>query len=233
MKKKPYIKKFAKISNFTVWIVDGKYIRDNIDVDFVNYGQHYKYNFIPKNEFWIDKGRYPGESHFYIKPLFVEYKLMSKGVNYKEVLKKGDAIEKRERTKDFTKKEIRKLRKIKKETDIVHKKLLKEYSKKVKVWIVDGELVRDFISVEFEKGGHDKFYSFIPKNEVWIDNDVEISEIKFILIHEMHERRLMAKGMKYLPAHNDSNRIEKFCRENPEEIDKKLKEEIKENNKIK
>lgn len=230
---KPYIKKFGKISNFTVWIVNGKYIRDNIDVDFVNYGQHYRYKFIPKNEFWIDRERYPGESHFYIKPLLVEYKLMEKGINYKEVLKKSDAIEKRERKKYLNTKVIRKFRKIKKETDIVHKRLLKKYSRKLKVWIVDGELVRDFISVDFEKGGHDKVYSFMPKNEIWIDDDVEPNEVKFILVHEMHERKLMSRGMEYLPAHRDSNKIELFCRRNPEHVDERLKFEVLENKKIK
>jgi hypothetical protein len=230
---KPYIKKFGKVSNFTVWIVDGKYIRDNIDIDFVNYGQHYRYKFIPKNEFWIDKERHPGESHFYLKPLLVEYKLMKKGVNYKDVLKKSDEIEKRERAKSFTKKDIKKLKKAKKDSDVVHKRLLREYSRKLKVWIVDGEMVRDFISVDFEKGGHDKVYSFMPKNEIWIDDDVEPSEIKFILVHEMHERKLMSRGMEYLPAHKDSNKIEKFCRKNPKEIDNRLRFEILENSKIK
>lgn len=229
--KKPYIKRFGKVSNFNVWIVDGKYIRDNIDVDFVNYGQHYRYRFIPKDEFWIDRERYPGESHFYIKPLINEYRMMKKGISYRKASTKSENIEKRERKKALTKKEIKKLRKIRTDMDLVHKQLLKEYSRKVKVWIVDGEFVRDLISVDFEKGGHDKCYSFIPKNEVWIDDDVELNEVKFILIHELHERKLMSRGMEYLPAHRDANKVEKFCRKNPKETDARLNYEIIENNK--
>ncbi len=53
--KKPYIKKFVEISHFKVWIVDGKYVRDNIDEEFNNYGQHYQFKFIPEKEFWIDR----------------------------------------------------------------------------------------------------------------------------------------------------------------------------------
>ncbi len=234
MKKEPYIKKFAKISNFTVWIVDGKYIRDNIDIDFVTYGQHYKYKFIPKDEFWIDKEKYPWEAHFYLKPLLVEYKLMSEGVKYEDAMDRANIAEYKERSiSEVENKRIKIRKRVKEIGELAHKRLLKEYSKKVKVWIVDGELVRDLFSVDFKKGGHDKCYSFIPKNEIWIDNEVETDEIKFILIHEMHERKLMAKGMAYLPAHKDSNKIEAYCREHPEEIDKKLKEEIKENRKIK
>jgi len=229
--KKPYIKRFGKVSDFNVWIVDGKYIRDNIDVDFVNYGQHYRYKFIPKNEFWIEKERVPGETRFYIKPLLAEYRLMKRGVSYKKVLKTSENIEKRERKKALTKKEIRKLKKIKTDADLIHKHLLKEYSREVKVWIVDGEFVRDMISVDFEKGGHDLCYPFIPKNEVWIDDDVEPNEIKFILIHELHERKLMSKGKDYLPSHRDANKIELYCRKNQKETEARLNYEIIENNK--
>lgn len=229
--KKPYIKKFGTISGFDVWIVDGEYIRNNIDVDFVNYGQHYHYKFIPKNEFWIDRERVPGETHFYIKPLLAEYRLMERGATYNSVFDKSEAIEKRERKKKLTKEEIKKLRKIKKDADLVHKKLLKKYSKKVKIWIVDGKFVRDLFSVDFEKGGHDLFYSFIPKNEVWIDDDVESREIRFILIHELHERKLMSGGMKYIIAHRNANKVEFHCRKNPKETDERLKLEIMENNK--
>lgn len=229
--KKPYIKRFGKVSDFNVWIVDGKYIRDNIDVDFVNYGQHYRYRFIPKNEFWIEKERVPGEAHFYIKPLVAEYRLMKKGVSYNHASNKSEAIEKRERKKSLTKKEIKKFKKIKKDTDLIHKYLLKKYSRKVKVWVVDGEFARDLLSIDFEKGGHDKCYSFIPKNEVWIDDDVEPNEIKFILIHELHERKLMSRGREYLPSHRDANKVELHCRKNPKEADDRLKYEIIENNK--
>jgi hypothetical protein len=230
MKRKPYIKKFGYISGFTVWIVNGEYIRDNIDVGFVNYGQHYRYKFIPKNEFWIDREKIPGEAHFYLKPLLAEYKLMKKGVTSNKAFEKSEAIEKRERTKKLTKNEIKKLTKIKKDTDLIHKQLLKKYSRKVKIWIVDGKFARDLFSVDFEKGGHDLVYSFIPKNEVWIDDDVSQKEIRFILIHELHERKLMSKGMEYFPAHRNANKVEFHCRKNPKEAEERLEFEIIENN---
>ena len=86
-------------------------------------------------------------------------------------------------------------------------------------------------------------FPFIPKDEVWIDDDVESREIKFVLLHELHERNLMAKGWCYdtdtitnlktgkikKPAHQDSSAIEYYCRQHPEELDKKLKEEIEKN----
>ena len=112
----------------------------------------------------------------------------------------------------------------------MHKDLLQKYStKKIKVWIISGEAVRALFFLDFTEGGHGYVYSFIPKKEVWIDDDIEPDEIKFVLLHELHERNLMSKGMKYDPAHKKSSEIEYYCRKHPEEVNKELKKEIKKN----
>ena len=228
--KKPYIKKFAKISEFTVWIVDGKYIRGEIDEEFTNCGQYYEFKFIPKNEIWIDKERVPGEEKYYIDSMLVMNRLMTKGVNHKEAVKRANAIEKRERAKSGLINNLIKSKKKKEEfIKIIHKKILKRYSSNVKVWIVKGEIVRDLFFIDFTEGGHDKVYSFIPSGEVWIDDDISRNEIKFILLHELHERKLMSKGMNYDSAHKKSSEIEYYCRHHPEKLNDKLKEEIEKN----
>ncbi len=102
---------------------------------------------------------------------------------------------------------------------------MNEYS--IKVWIVKGENVRDLFFLDFTEGGHGYVYSFIPKDEIWIDDDVEPDEIKFVLLHELHERNLMSKGMKYEPAHIRSSNIEYYCRKHKKQINEKLKKEIK------
>lgn len=230
--KKPYIKKFSKISNFNVWIVDGKYIRTHIDEEFTNYGQHSQFKFIPENEFWIDRERNPGEEKYYIESMLAINRLRAKGINYEEAIKKADSIEKRERAKAyFIKRGIETKKKVKEDAKSVHKSLLKKYSKKLKIWVIDGESVRYLFFIDFTEGGHEKVYPFIPKDEVWIDDDVNREEIKFVLLHELHERRLMFKGEDYDSAHKKSSEIEYYCRCHPEKLDKKLKEEIKENNK--
>jgi len=228
--KKPYIKKFAKISEFTVWIVNGKYIRGEIDEEFTNCGQYYEFKFIPKKEIWIDKERVPGEEKYYIDSMLVMNRLMTKGVNHKEAVKRANAIEKRERAKSGLINNIIKSKKKKEEfIKIIHKKILKRYSSNVKVWIVKGEIVRDLFFIDFTEGGHDKVYSFIPSGEVWIDDDISRNEIKFILLHELHERKLMSKGMNYDSAHKKSSEIEYYCRHYPKKLNDKLKEEIEKN----
>jgi len=226
--KKPYLKKYGDVAGFTVWIVDGKYVRTHFDNEFTNYGQHYRFNFIPKKEFWIDRHKVPGEEKFYVSNLLVENRLMAKGVDYKEAVDKANAIEKRERLKEsLIKKKLEKKRKIKEEAESVHKKLLKKYSKHLKVWIVSGRLIRDLFFIDFVGGGHDKVYDFIPEGEIWIEDNITANEIKFILLHELFERNLMAKGMEYDPAHAAASGIEYYCRHHEEVLDKKIKQELK------
>jgi uncharacterized membrane protein (UPF0127 family) len=44
----------GKVKNFNIWVVNGKYIRDNIDIDFTTGGNPGRYEYIPENEIWID-----------------------------------------------------------------------------------------------------------------------------------------------------------------------------------
>jgi len=225
---KPYIKRFSDISGFKVWIVDGEYIRSKMDREFTNYGQHYRFNFIPEKEFWIDKQKVPGEEKFYIINMLVENRLMAKGLRYSEAVDKANSVERKERIKDYLiRKGIETRRKIKESAESVHKRLLKKYSKKLKVWIVDGRLVRDLFFIDFTEGGHDKVYPFIPAGEIWLDDDLTLREIKFVLLHEVHERNLMCSGENYDTAHEASSEIEYFCRQNPKLLDKYLQREFK------
>jgi|SRR3989344_7602819 len=223
--KKPYIKRFCKISVFNVFIVDGNYIRKNINEEFTNFGQSYRFNFIPKNEFWIDKESTPGEEKYFIDHLLVEHRLMKEGMSYKKAIEKADLVEKRERNKYEHLNNIKKRNIIKN----IHKKKLKQYSKNVSVWIINGKLVRDLYCIDFTEGGHDKVYHFIPEKEIWIDDDISPKERKFILIHELHERYLMSKGLNYDKAHRSSSNLEYFCRHHPSKLSKRLRIELNKN----
>ena len=224
-----YLKKIGDRGKFQIWIVDGNYIRTNVDEEFTNYGQHYRFKFIPKNELWIDKeyGK-DDESEFYIDVMLNLNRFMSQGLSHKEAVRRVNIIERKERRKsEFFKKNIGKINKKEEKVEIVRKKLIKKYSKKIKVWIVNGELVRDLFFLDFTEGGHDKAYHFIPKNEIWIDDDVSLTERKFVFLHELHERTLMNKGEGYVFAHKDSSKIEFFARHNPKKFKKIICDEFK------
>jgi len=86
---------------------------------------------------------------------------------------------------------------------------------KIKIYMVDGSLVRNKIYIDFVMGGHDLIYPFIPRNEIWIDDNFkdDIPETEAIILHELIERRLMEKGMKYSDAHALASVVEVKWRE--------------------
>lgn len=113
----------------------------------------------------------------------------------------------------------------------VRKKILEEYSNdRLKIWLVDGKMVRNFFFVEYAEGGHDKVYDFIPENEIWIDEILSPEEIKFIIFHELRERNLMLKGKEYQEAHKSATLAEDYYRDYPEQLEIKIKEEIENKN---
>ncbi len=227
----PYLEKITTVSDFDVWIVDGMYIRAHIDREFTNFGQHYRFKFIPKHEFWIDKGKFRSEDDFYIEHMLLENRLMEEGVPYDKALEKANRAERKLRKEVMlAKEEIRPDATKAEYIEKAHKKLLAKYStEKVKVWVIDGALVRTVFFMDFTEGGHDNVYKFVPKGEVWLDDDLSEKEIKFVLLHELHERHLMSQGWNYDPAHRKASSIEYHCRHHPEELDSKLDDELKKN----
>lgn len=231
--KRVYYKKIAKLNKHSVWLVNGELIRRDIEEDFVNFDQYFHLNFIPKDEFWIDKESPKHEWHYFIDHLRIENRLMSRGISYSKALKIADKLEERERKKSILVRRIRKKHLQKQEiVNKIHKRLLAKYSKKVKIWLVNGELVRDIFLLEYAEGGHDKVYHFIPKDEIWIESNLSEKERKFIILHELHERYLMSKGWKYKKAHRSATKAEDHCRHKPKDIKKYIEKEVSKNMKI-
>jgi hypothetical protein len=229
---KPYVGFYERVQGFDVWTVDGQYVRENLDEEFTNFGQHLNFKFIPARELWLDAENAPGEAPFFIDHLLEENRLMARGVPYDDALAKADEVERSERLKSGPGREGSTLLSSGRTAELIariHKTLLAEWSDGVKVWVVDGELVRDVFFIDFTEGGHDKVYKFVPANEVWIDDDVTPGERRFILLHEMHERALMSRGWAYARAHRDSSRLEFRYRHRPAGLDAALRAEIARN----
>lgn len=224
--KKPYQKKLAQAGKFTVWSVDGSYIWKKINEEFTNFGQHFRFPFIPKNEFWIDHECCRGEEGFYIDHMMIEHQLMARGKSYEDAIEIADRTEKKERQKSTLAQTLS--REGKQEVlAAIHKRKIKKYSDVLDVYVVNGEAVRDLYWIDFTEGGHDKVYHFVPGNEIWLDDDLTPAERKFVLLHEVHERNLMAKGWQYHSAHYSSSQLEYFCRHHPAKLDAKLALEFK------
>ena len=222
--KPPYLKKVEQRGRISVWIVDGTYVRTHLDEEFTNYGQHYAFTFIPRDEFWIDQEGSPDELRFFVDHLLVEHRLMARGVSYDDALEAADRAERAERKKSGDIKKVTAGMSLPDPRN-VHLRLWKKMESGVSVWIVDGRLVRSAFDVDFTEGGHDHVYEFVPDNEVWIDNDLEEAERPYVLLHELHERNLMARGWTYSRAHEDSSTLEYHCRHNPDELHDALAKE--------
>lgn len=222
--KPPYIRNIGQRGDITIWVVDGIYVRSHLDEEFTNCAQHYAFKCVPKNEFWLDKEAQEDEQQFFIDHLLVEYELMKKGVPYDDALEAGDKKEQSERARAGDIRKVIAKRGLPDPTK-VHLQLWKKLETGVSVWIVDGRLVRSVFDIDFTEGGHDHVYEFVPRNEVWIDNDLEEIERPYVLLHELHERNLMGKGWTYNKAHENSSKLEYHCRHHPNELHEALASE--------
>lgn len=72
-----------------VWVVDGAAVRREIFPDFGLSGNGFAYNFIPKNEIWIDAQITCEETEFSIASELHERELMKKGQRYDEAYERA------------------------------------------------------------------------------------------------------------------------------------------------
>ena len=209
------IKKIGQRGKINIWMVDGKKIRSEADEEFSNFGQHYRYKYIPEYEFWLDVEGKRDERKYFIDHLLTEWKLMKSGWSYEKALEVGDLEEKSERAKN--EKIIGPA-----ECSKAHVELWGKTKGGLEVWIVDGKLVRSSFFIDFTEGGHHFVYPWVPEKEVWIDNDVVKEEREYVLLHELFERGLMKIGWEYHKAHRLASRIEWNCRHGRRDLKKAL-----------
>ena len=229
MNKNIYVKKINTAGDSAVWLVDGALIRKEINENFVKCAGNNQFNFVPKNELWIDEDLDPKEYHYFIDRFIYEQELMDSGKNYAKADKKADEFEKEERQNSPEVRQIAESNK-KELLEKIKKKIIKKFSDEIKIWLVDGNLVRSFFLLDYCEGGHDLVYPFIPHNEVWIEKALSPKERKFIILHELHERYLMSLGKSYKNAHIGATEVEDYYRENPkEDLEVRIKEEMRRN----
>ena len=207
-----------------VWLVEGSYIRKNVDGEFSNFGHHYSFAEIPENEIWLDHESDPDEHEFFLHHAVLERRLMRQGADYDTARRKANHAERKMRVAAGD------VRKVTGGKDLpqpsrVHTRLWKKLTNGVSVWRVNGRLVRSTFDIEFTEGGHEHVYEFVPHDEVWIDDDIHEDELGFVLFHELHERNLMAKGTDYDAAHAQSSKRERYLRNHPAELHQALADE--------
>lgn len=76
------------------------------------------------------------------------------------------------------------------------------------VYLVDGEIARDEVDVDFALGGHDARYRYIPHGTIWVEDTGSRRDVLHNLQHEAYERQLMLAGEPYSRAHARAARME-------------------------
>jgi len=114
----------------------------------------------------------------------------------------------------------------------IRKQLLREQDG-LKIYLVDGEEVRKD-RIMFVSGGHGYVYDWIPRDEVWIDDNQKDKpdDMEATITHELFEiGKMRDEGLSYDDAHELANAVEKKERNNepmePEPIESE-EEEIRE-----
>lgn len=193
--------KASNPSKMKVKYVDGYKIRQFWDIDFsivhfrnpdpIFYSSKW---YIPDGEIWFDL-HYKPEEDFVLKIEMAPFKKIKGG---------GSAdLEHKAYAERFAKKET--------PPNFLIKERRIEWGVRLKH--VDGAIVRQYIDPLFAYGGHDFVYSYIPKGEIWVDTRMDSREMPHVILHEITERRLMAKeGKTYDSAHDYANVVEKEAR---------------------
>lgn len=164
----------------TLKLVDAMKIRNSIDTDFLGAGSHGDYPYIPLGEFWLDK-RLKEEKPFFLALWKLERSM--RGKSFRLIREKAK--------KEFTKPKGAAVKIVK-----------TEKRSGFTIRTVDGANVRTAFDPYFLLGGHDKVYSYIPKNEIWIETIIDPKERRYVLQHIVEERERMARGMSHDDAHD-------------------------------
>ena len=76
------------------------------------------------------------------------------------------------------------------------------------IYMVNDEIIRDELDIDFTIGGNPCRYLYIPMNEIWISMYLSPSDYSGVIVHEMVESLLMKKGFSYDSSHNKANIFE-------------------------
>lgn len=85
---------------------------------------------------------------------------------------------------------------------------------KFTVYTVNAEIIRDMVDIDFTTGGNPARYSYVPKDEIWLENTMSPNDTWPTIIHEYLECFMMqAHHYSYDRAHDFANDIEFKIRE--------------------
>lgn len=114
-----------------------------------------------------------------------------------------------------------------KKNEKVDKKLIDQYGK-YKVYTVNGETIRNLSKKDEEFGlsYSFKYFGIIPKNEIWIEDDVKENERPILIYIELYKLKLIDSGMEKWDAYHKAEKMDKKLRE---KMDKNSNKKVDDN----
>ncbi len=202
-----YRVRLGKRQGQRIWLVDGAQVVRFVYPAFIMGGNDQRYRFNPDDEVWIDNRIGIEEFEYTVAHELIERKLMrERGYSYDRAHKAGLELELVMRKRD-EKRALKREKSSALPVKGVYKSFLRSASG-VKIWIVDGPKVRQYLDGDFVFAGHGYKYDFIPKNEIWLDSAMSVEQAHFALFHEQRERRMTADGMDYDEAYPEALALE-------------------------
>jgi hypothetical protein len=206
-------------NGYKIWFVDGNQVRLKLYREFLYGGNEQRYLFNPKGEIWIDNAVSCEEFEMTLAHELNERHLMAKfGWTYLMAHDSSLALEviMRHSFDQICKAHEDSLPKLP-VTDYENVKEIKNIPDSIRlrniyrvpmgerngirIWIVDGYLIRKTFYPDFGFSGNDLAYHFIPDKEIWIDGQISGEETEYSIATEMIEREQMSKGKSYSDAY--------------------------------
>lgn len=212
----------GKSGNYDVWIIDGSQVRRKIFSSFLYGGNEQRYPFNPKGEIWIDNAISCEEYYLTLAHELNERHLMARfgwtyyashdsSLSLEQVIRRSNEMICRAHEDSLDKVSVldyQNVKEIKTIPDSI--RLVNIYRVPagerdgLKIWIVDGYLVRKNIYPDFGFSGNDLAYHFIPPNEIWIDGQVSCEETEYSINTELNIRKQMAAGKSFDDAWSEA-----------------------------
>lgn len=194
----------STVGPYTIRMVDEEDIRDESETleEFSNYAVHSDFpDEIQEQTIWISEEVPEDERWILIEEAISRIESEADGMDPDDAYAVGIKLSKKLRSRISPESQDI-------DAEAFHVKLLKTLSDGCKVWLVDGEKIRDSVDVDFVEGGNSYAYGFVPDGEIWIDQEVPAKERPLIIAHEAKERSLMKAGASYEEAHKQASRFE-------------------------
>ena len=204
----------ATHEGWNVYSVDSSSIRNiaQPDEEFTSFATRNEFpDLIPRGEIWIGEKNLDKEGIFFIANALTRLKELETGSSDDKAYTAGLNVERslREKLTGLKFRGGKPHKRVPPHLYVERYLTLADAKFDIEVWLVDGNLVRSLYKTDYVEGGHGYVYPWVPKQQIWIEKDLDRWELPFIVSHEYIELRLMRdEGLEYDEAHEICSKVE-------------------------